>query len=138
MIELLNKQPDGSFVDENGTTWDCELDYLLTGVLGFCGCGSPEDVGEYVRAMLLRHVKQTDSENFSCWERTSYEDMPTMFFLYWADDNGYIEHGSTIRCSWMTPKGDSLLRDLSALCASSQQQQQQQSSPPQPASSTQQ
>lgn len=32
--------------------------------------------------------------------------------MSWADREGYIEHGGTIRCSWMTERGDELIKDL--------------------------
>jgi len=113
VIEKLVKSDDG-WIDPSGVSWESPADYLMTGVLPSCGCGDPKSIGRYVRDMLLRHVKQTDSEDLSCWERTKYTDLPVMFFLSWADREGYIEHGGTVRCSWMSPKGDDLLRDLVA------------------------
>jgi|GEM_PF-3381572 len=112
MIEKLKKEEDGRFIDEDGCSWETKADYLYIGVLHFCGCGDPASVGAYVKDMLLKHVKQTNSDDSACWDNTHYEDLPTMFFLYWADNEDFIEHGSTIRCSWMTKKGDELLRDL--------------------------
>ena len=35
-----------------------------------------------------------------------------MFFLSWASNQDYIEHGATIRCSWITSKGEELLKDI--------------------------
>ena len=111
MIEKLVQ--DGRwFIDQNGCSWESKADYLLIGVLPSCGCGDPESIGRYVRDMLLKYVKQTGSENSSCWDITNYEDLPVMFFLSWADREGYTEHGTSIRCSWMSKKGDELLRDL--------------------------
>jgi len=103
----------GRFTDETGCSWETKADYMFMGVLPSCGCGDPESIGVYVRDMLLEHVKQTGAASgIECWDRTSYDDMPVMFFLSWADSQDYIDHGTTIRCSWMTEKGDELLRDL--------------------------
>lgn len=103
---------DDGFIAPDGCYWKTKLDYLMMDVLPSCGCGDPSLIGRYVKEMLLKCVQQTDSDDCSCWEITQYDDLPTMFFLSWADHEGYIEHGSTIRCSWMTKKGDELLRDL--------------------------
>lgn len=103
------KKVGGRYEDEKGCSWETRADYLYCGVLPSCGCGDPSAIGRYVKE-LLKHVGQT--EDNSCWERTSWDDLPVMFFLSWADREGYIEHGTTIRCSWMTEKGNELLRDL--------------------------
>ena len=103
---------NGGFIDPDGCYWDTKSDYLMMGVLPSCGCGDPASIGKYVKDMLLKHVKQTDSKDYSCWDITQYEDLPVMFFLSWADREGYIEHGTTIRGSWMTKRGNELLRDL--------------------------
>lgn len=113
MIEKLVYNKDTEmFVDPEGTSWESKSDYLYMSILPSCGCGDPSSIGRYVKDMLLKHVKQTDSDDISCWDITHYEDLPVMFFLSWATREGYIEHGTTIRCSWMTEKGNELLRDL--------------------------
>jgi len=109
------KEVDGGFEDSNGCHWDSKLDYMLMEVLPSCGCGDPSSIGVYVRDMFLKHCKQNKLEDYSCWDASDYEDMPTMFFLSWADREGYIEHGSTVRCSWMTVEGDELLIDLNTV-----------------------
>lgn len=106
------KKINGGFEDEEGCFWETEADYLCVGVLPSCGCGDPLSIGKYVKDMFLDHVKQSNSEDTSCWDRTDYDDLAVMFFLCWADREGYIEHGTTIRCSWMSKKGDELLKDL--------------------------
>ena len=111
MIEKL-KQVDRGFEDPSGCFWESPDAYLFTGVLPSCCCGDPASIGRYVRDMLRKHVKQTGTDAPDVWPDNKYEDLPTMFFLSWADDKGYIEHGTTIRCSWMTSEGDELLRDL--------------------------
>lgn len=110
--KLVPCEEHGGFIAPDGGHWDTKADYLMMGVLPSCECGNPSSIGKYVKDMLLKHVKQTDGEDYSCWDITQYEDLPVMFFLSWADHEGYIEHGTTIRCSWMTEKGDELLRDL--------------------------
>jgi hypothetical protein len=90
--------------DETGCHWDTRANYMYTRVLPSCGCGSPRSIAGYVVACLKKY---TDDSS-----RPDYEDLPAMFFLSWADHEDYIEHGSTIRCSWLTDKGKELIRDL--------------------------
>jgi len=102
MIEKL-KQDGGYWVDESDCSHESPADFLQTEVLGFCGCGNPSEVMEYVRQMLLK----LNAQDFG-----DYEDLPYMFFVYWANDKEFAEHGTTARCSWLTDKGKELLRDI--------------------------
>ena len=122
MLEKLKKLEDGTFEDVCGVNYDSKADYMFCNVLPSCGCGSPEDIGRYVRDMLLKHVGRPEGPSSPWgghpeWGNNSYEDFPVMFFLSWADSCGYIEHGTTIRCSWLTTKGKELLRDLDEVLA---------------------
>lgn len=115
MIEKLLKQEGSSWwIDDEDCSWESKADYLYTKILPSCGCSDPASIGKYVKDMFLKHVKQTldDMKDTFYWNNNSYDDLPLMFFLSWADREGYIEHGTTIRCSWMTKKGDELLKDL--------------------------
>lgn len=102
MIEKL-KYDDGMWLSESGCSFDTRAQFLQTEVLGFCGCGSPDEVMKYVRQMLLK----IDRKDWGL-----YEDLPYMFFVYWADDKGFVGHGTTVRCPWLTDKGRELLRDI--------------------------
>ncbi len=107
MIDKLKKDERGGdeykYIDEKGCSHRSKKEYLQSIVLGFCGCGSPDDVMLYVRDYL---VKQQGNE----WG--NYEDIPYMFLAYWASHNGFTEHGTTVRCSWLTDKGEELLADI--------------------------
>lgn len=102
MIDKLKKLEDG-FEDAKGLFWQTEADYLQCDILGFCGCGNPEEVMIYVKQFLEKLEKQD-------WGQ--YEDMPYMFLIYWANDKNFAEHGTTARCSWLTDTGKELLRDI--------------------------
>lgn len=112
MIEKLVPAEGGGFIDPNGVHWYSKSNYLMVGILPSCGCGDPESIGRYVKEMLLKYVKQTNNNDYSCWGNVDDKDLPVMFFLSWATREGYIEHGLTIRYSRMTDKGNELLRDL--------------------------
>ena len=105
MIEKLTKDEDGRYVDKDGCNWDSRSDYLQIEILGLCGCGNPYEVMLYVKEMF----EKLDN---SQWE--PYENMPYMFFVYWANEEDFAEHGSTARCSWLTDKGKELLKDINS------------------------
>ena len=101
------------YIDKDGTSWRSPQDYVYIGVLPSCGCGDPASIGKYVKDMLLAHVAMPGADDSSkVWANNRYEDLPTMFFLSWADREGYTEHGTSIRGSWFTPKGIELLADI--------------------------
>lgn len=39
-------------------------------------------------------------------------NVPYMFLCYWSNHEGLSEHGTTVRCSWLTDKGRELLNDI--------------------------
>jgi len=105
MLEILKKDEyyGSGYIDTTGCHWDSKSDFLMIDELDFCGCGNPEEIMDYVKAMLMVF----DNKKYQ-----DYADLPYMFFAYWATHKGYLEHGSTIRCSWLTDKGKQLLLDI--------------------------
>jgi len=97
MIEVLKRDADDGFLDKDNCHWDS--------ILGFCGCGDTAATMLYIKEMLEKLNRQEWGE---------YEDMPYMFFVYWADREGYTDHGNTVRCSWLTAEGEKLLKDIKA------------------------
>lgn len=114
MLKELKPDPnvESGYVDPTGCHWDTKLSYLCIAILGTCGCGDPSSIMKYVKEMLLKYVKPTDSQDTTCWNNFSYDDLPAYFFLSWADNKKFIEHGSSIGYSWMTPLGNELLKDI--------------------------
>lgn len=107
MIEKL-KTVDGTlypYLDEDGVSWENKSSYLKIKILHLCGCGNSDEVMIYIRDMLKRF--EGEDPKFG-----GYDDLPFMFFTYWANHNNFLEHGSTVRCSWLTDKGEELLRDI--------------------------
>lgn len=82
------------------------IDYITGEYLGFCGCGNPNETALYVRDML----RKIDNTYFAGKDLSPEE----LFFLYWADDKGFTEHGSYIGISCLSGKGQSLLNILSS------------------------
>ena len=101
MLDKLKKVMDG-YVDDTGCFHESKADYMID-IIGLCGCGNSEEVAGYVRQRLEAIEKSN---------HPSYEDLPAMFFIYWANDKKYAKHGTTARCSWLTDKGKELLADM--------------------------
>lgn len=123
MIEKCKPAEDGEgVIGPDGCHWDSAADYLFMDVLPSCGCGNPADIGRYVLDCLRRYCSRGDYDESGSYVQTdsqapAYEDLPAMFFLSWADEQKYIEHGATVRCSWLTPLGKELVKDLEAVLA---------------------
>jgi hypothetical protein len=102
-FDELKKDEDG-FIDKDKIYWEEKNDYIYVEKLAFCGCGNPEEVSiNYILPIL---IKIKDQYNFD------YDNLQDMFVLYYLTDKNFIEHGSTVRCSWLTENGKILLNDL--------------------------
>jgi hypothetical protein len=95
---------------------DLEHLYQLTHDLRFCGCGDPEAVYDLVRDLLgLFGEKWSDRARAddSHWREVSQRitgrigggDGVYYAVLYLIDGAGLLEHGTSIRSSWLTAKG---------------------------------
>jgi hypothetical protein len=84
--------------------------------LGICGgCGQPDDV-----LFLVRDALENCNSAAGHWEKLDIlldarNDTRGYFMLCAIDKLGWIEHGTTIYCSWRTDKGDEALAHLNAL-----------------------
>lgn len=111
MIEKL-KKTKGGWEDEDGIFNETRLSYLQLNFLGLCGCGNSDEITVYIRDLLKKLDVPRAGDALKNWEWGDYEDLPYMFFVYWANEEGYAEHGCTVRCSWLTEKGEELLKDI--------------------------
>jgi hypothetical protein len=104
---------------------DCATD-LLMDMLGFCGCGSPEESLLYVKAGL-QHIDDQRlighanwSERYKEWDAAVSETFQTTgaryFFWLWADAAELTEHGSSVP-GWLTEKGAEFLSLLNEWAA---------------------
>lgn len=84
--------------------------------IGFCGCGNPEDALDLVRESLV--LMSSDKDTGDPWGKLHSlllrDEQQGLFhmFLYGLERADLIEHGSSIACSWTTPKGDLFLQFL--------------------------
>lgn len=73
--------------------------------LGCCGCGSPEITYEAIHKMLKDFANQN-------WDTDTTDDPYKQYMAYILEEKGLAEHGSNIRCSWLTDKGKEMLSAL--------------------------
>lgn len=90
-------------------------------LLGFCGCGCPEENLKLIRN-FLRHMKKRDDVfnddvdyTYEMWEADGVvfmgaDDMK-YFIYYWLDKEGFTEHGGSVP-GWLDAKGLDLLEIL--------------------------
>lgn len=88
--------------------------------LGWCGCGSPEDVDRmmlaYLRNIEARWTVRKD-EDAPHWGWRATEGLSTdaeTLIQYMADALGWTEHGGTVGGAWLTDDGHVALRNLMA------------------------
>lgn len=101
-----------------------ELEQFYYGELQWCGCGDSETalrfLGEVLAAVEARYPEGVDNPDPEIYrkplELVGMEEKPGMAYgyLYTLDSHGLIEHGSSIRSSWITEKGRSVLRAIEA------------------------
>lgn len=114
-----------SYSGPDGINYESELEYLCLAVLGFCGCGMPENTAAWVLEGLdiinepFEHDEKEWLQLYGDWKdrvRKHYgdNDGSRYFFWYWCADKEFTEHGGSVP-GWLTDKGKDLrdrLREL--------------------------
>ena len=72
--------------------------------LGICGCGSPEMVYRLVHVVL----KEILEPRVWTVDRVGYYS----YMIYQLNEQGFLEHGSSIYGSWVTERGKKLIEAL--------------------------
>lgn len=115
------KTDDGYIL--NDTRYETPVELVLEGMLGFCGCGDPDGVIEYLTKSLLHisNLKQLVWEkklSFEEWNNGGNELHPVTgsdyFMWYVLDSKEFTEHGGSVP-GWLTSKGEELLELLNEI-----------------------
>lgn len=89
------------YIDDEGVTWDSYEDYVAIGLCGLCGCGDQSIHEDLINILKSPDgVIQTDDSKYS------------MLLLHVLDHADLIEHGSSVRYSWLTEKGKKIRAKL--------------------------
>ena len=96
-----------------------EIQEIIYNDLGFCGCGNPEVVLQFVH-QALRLIKQRKESGWNDDSNTAIEthfrsEKDELFYWmawYFLDRSKLIEHGTGVGGSWLTEKGEDFLQYL--------------------------
>lgn len=98
-----------TYITIDGLSYENFRQYVLC-LLGFCGCSADEPINDCIKA-----IKEYSKHDGTCW----YEDLGIKgekkyleLLLAVLDNAGLIEHGFTIRGSWLTDKGKKIAEGL--------------------------
>jgi hypothetical protein len=92
-----------SFEAPDGCFYENPAEYLWTGVMGGCGCGDGSLPDLAVEVLRYFSTMQRDWNEFT-------REMEII--AHWFDSLDLIDHGSSIRGSWLTDKGKTVLATL--------------------------
>ena len=116
------KKDDG-FYDEDDVFYGPAEDFIQSKIFGFCGCGDPEENLKFILAGLS-HINDKRPKNLDFdvwwkqWIKRGHEifgnERSRQFFFYWADKEGFTEHGGCVP-GWLTEKGKNILEDITEL-----------------------
>lgn len=106
----LTKQLDGTYLDEEGCTWDSKEEWFYVGILGFCGCGSTDSANKATEVFkLFTHGEYNIFDNEKAKKiNPDYLDL----ILHIFDERGLTEHGGSVYGSWLEAKGIEILKIL--------------------------
>lgn len=107
--------PDGQgFIDAQGCFYETADSVIQIGILGFCGCGCPDENVSFI-GKVLRLIEYREKLTFEQWQSKVKEVLPSgdfeYFMWYWLDKEEYTEHGGSVP-GWLTDKGKQLLSDI--------------------------
>lgn len=92
--------------------------YDMMGFIPSCGCGIPDEIAEVVHWTLTMFGLDPDTrddaatDSFKRWlgnNAGGLREVMFWVFLSALDDKGLLEHGTTIRYSWLTDTGRAFL-----------------------------
>lgn len=111
MIEQLIDTGEGEYryKDKDGVSYQSKKDFLGS-YFGFCGCGDPDAAMELLRD-VLRLLKGHEWYSEKMKALLPSEGL-NYLVLYMLNNNGLTEHGTSVNCSWLTDKGEEILKDI--------------------------
>lgn len=110
-LYTLSKDGEGDFAytDQDGVSHNSPAMWLWS-FLGGCGCGSSESFAE--RAVLGLAYFGTEHGDRAKLDFNPHEKDFDELLAHWLDAEGFLEHGSSVYSSWLTPKGENVLSEI--------------------------
>jgi hypothetical protein len=117
------KQPDGTYLDDKGSSYQDAETFLQDKYLNHCYCGNPDINIKYV-ADVLAHIDSRDTfksktrydEWIAAGNHLYPNDTIRNFVWYVMDSLRFTEHGGCIP-GWLTDKGREFMEDVKELYA---------------------
>lgn len=110
---MLLKRDFDQYIDNEGVSWETPLDWLWSGILGGCGCGSCESLAKKAWKVLKEFSMEGDD-----WNKRSgivYKDQVAEVIAHWMDSKGLTEHGSGVAGSWLSDYGQEVFETINDL-----------------------
>jgi hypothetical protein len=106
------KAEDGVGFTHNDMDYHTEEDLIMSGMLGFCGCGNPDNCLKYILDVLTHIDKSIKGMPNEEWHKQRQElfqgNEGAMYFIYYVlDEKEFTEHGGSVP-GWLTEKGQHL------------------------------
>lgn len=106
--------PKEYFYDDDRCAYDSKYKLLTIGKLEFCGCMNQEVIEDILRVLKdfsmrgeTHHTYYTDMA-----KRLKFDEKYLLLIYQYLDGLGFLEHGTAIRGSWLTEKGERLIEDF--------------------------
>lgn len=109
----IEKDPDGGY-NYDGAYYENLDDVLAIGILGFCGCGRPDDALQLIidvtktRAFPDKDLTVLDFQDTVELIRGNAE-LAAYIIFYLLNEKGLTEHGGSVP-GWLTPKGEAFVK----------------------------
>ena len=101
-----NDDPDW-YIDQNGVSWKSPYDWLWSGILEACGCGSSDELSKIAFKVLQLFSLPHEERKWSVYDKQKYE-----ILAHWLDSKGLLEHGSSVAGSWLTELGEDVYNNI--------------------------
>lgn len=123
--DLLRPDGDGWWTCTEGCSYQSPTAFVCQ-QLGFCSCGLPVENLSYILKglLLIRDVDFKEDYEVRKSRAISHfgNESAEYFFYYWADKEGYTEHGGSVP-GWLTPEGERIVSLLEDFFESYQQEE---------------
>lgn len=102
------------YIDEEGASYHHYREYVLTKLLGMCGCYDTQIGDDIVAILECLNGRGAPYSQFVLGHDRSYEDQYTELILHMLDHAGLTDHGSSVRSSWIASRGQEVFERLLA------------------------
>lgn len=93
-----------------GAWYESPEQYLFLEIMGGCGCGLSDEIAEKAYEVFKHFGTPHAERNVKFF--TEDESMVLETLAHWLNSKDLIEHGGSVYGSWLTKKGEELVKIL--------------------------